>query len=129
LRYINAFSPSNLGVSTETPWTDFINPFALGFLSNDKISAYVKGHIATSEIDLDNNAIARIVTSTGFVGNVMFQQNPELSFIVDSDLFFNSKKDLDNIDDSLNYLNDYANRIIRSIITENLHKLMEPEVI
>jgi len=129
LRYVDAFRRSILGISMETPWTEFINSFALGFLSNNDISAEIKGYSATSDVDLGNNAMARIITSTGFVGNIMFQQNPELSFIVDSDLFFTSKKNLDEVEASLNHLHAHANRIIRSIITDRLHQAMEPEEI
>ena len=127
LRYINAFCRSSLNFDINTSWTDLITPFALGFLSNSQIAVDVKGYSATSDVDLGNDAVARIVTSTGFVGNAVFQQNPELSFIVDSDLFYNSRKPLSELDSSLDYLNEYAGRIIRSIISEKLHQQMEPQ--
>jgi uncharacterized protein (TIGR04255 family) len=127
LRYVDAFSRSTLNIDQKTPWGELINPFVLGFLSNNDIYDDIKGYSATYEIDLGNNAMARIITSIGFVGSAMYQQNSELSFIVDSDLFFHSKKDLDEIDISLNSLHKHANRIIRSIITERLHQAMEPQ--
>ena len=129
LRYVDAFRRSKLNIGAETPWTELISQFALGFLSNNDIAADVKGYSATSEIDLGKNALARIITSTGFVGNMVNPQNGELSFIVDSDLFFNSKKNLNELDISLEYLHEHANRLIRSIITDKLHNAMEPEKI
>ena len=90
LRYVNAFQRSVLGLDAGEPWSQFIRSFALGFLSNNEIAAEVKGYSATSEIDLGNNAVARINTATGYVGNAVFQQNPEMSFIIDSDLFYNT---------------------------------------
>jgi len=129
LRYVDAFHRSKLNITAETPWTELINPFALGFLSNNDIAVDVKGYSATSEIDLGKNAIVRIITSTGFVGNILYPQNNEISFIIDSDFFFNSKKRLDELDDSLDYLHEHAGRLIRCIITEKLHNAMEPEKI
>ena len=127
LRYVDAVTRSVQGFDIETPWTELIMPFALGFLSNSDVAADVKGYSATSEVDLGNNAMARIITSTGFVGNVMFQPDSELSFIVDSDLFFNVKKDLDELDDSLDFLHEHAGKLIRNIITDKLHQAMGPE--
>ena len=120
-------SRSNLSIDIETPWKELINSFVLGFFTNDNVAKDVKGYSATSEIDLGNNAMVRIITSTGFVGNAMFQQNPELSFIIDSDLFFLIKKSLNELDSSLNYLHDYSGRLIHALITEKLHNAMEPE--
>jgi len=127
IRYIDAFRRSALNIEPEVPWTELINSFALGFLSNDEICAEVKGYSATSDIDLGNNAMARIITSTGFVGNVLFEDNQEISFIVDSDMFFNSKKNLDELENSLEYLHEHAGKLIRNIITDKLHFAMEPE--
>jgi len=129
LRYIDVFRRSVLNIGAETPWTELINKFALGFLSNNDIATDVKAYSATSEIDLGENALARIITSTGFVGEILNQQNNEVSFIIDSDLFFNLKKNLDELDKSLEYLHEHAGRLIRSIITEKLHNAMEPEKI
>lgn len=129
LRYVDAFYRSYLNSEMIPPWAELINPFALGILSNPDIEPEIKGYYAISEIDLDQGAMARIITSTGFVGNAMEQQDSELSFIVDSDLFFHAKKQLDELGDSLNYLHEYAGRIIRNIITDKLHKAMGPEEI
>jgi len=129
LRYINAYRRSALKIDTKTYWTELISPFALGFLSNKDISEEITGYSATSDIDLGNDAMARIITSTGFVGDILFQKNPELSFIVDSDLYFKSKKEINDLDKSLESLHEYSGRLIRNIITEKLHQAMEPEEI
>jgi len=126
LRYINAFCRSKLQIDQQTPWQQLIKPYALGLFSNDDVASEIKGYSATTEVNLDNGAMARIVTATGYVGDTVFQQKPELSFIVDNDLFFNSRKKLDEISDMLRYLNYQADKIIHSIITEELHQSMQP---
>ena len=128
LRYIDAYRRSALNLNVDTPWAELIKPFALGFLSSE-IAGEVKGYSSTSDIDLGNGAIARVVTSMGFVGNTVFQQNPELSFIVDSDFFYDSKKEIGEFDVSLDNLHNNANDLIRSIITDKLHEAMGPESI
>lgn len=127
LRYVDAISRSALGIDITTPWTELLQPFALGFLSNNDIADEILGHSATSEINIGNNAVARVVTSTGFVGDIIYQKNPELSFIIDSDLSFNVRKNLDELDAALEYLHEYSSRLIHSIITEKLHHAMEPK--
>ena len=129
IRYINAYRRSTLNIDMNTSWTELISPFALGFLSNKDLAEEVKGYTATSDIKLGNDVMARVITSTGFIGNIIFQQNPELSFIIDSDLYYSSKKSFDELDDSLINLNDHAYRLVRNMITDKLHEVMEPEEI
>jgi len=128
LRYVDAYCRSALNLDANMPWTELIKPFALGFLSSE-IAVEVKGYSSTSDINLGNGAMARVVASMGFVGNAVFQQNPELSFIVDSDFFYDSKKAISELEVSLDNLHNHANNLIRSIITEKLHEAMEPESI
>lgn len=43
LRYVDAFQRSKLGLQSSS-WAELIQPFALGFLSNDKVMSEVKGY-------------------------------------------------------------------------------------
>jgi uncharacterized protein (TIGR04255 family) len=134
IRYINAFRRSLLDLDA-VDWRELIEPFALGFMSSTEYAKNIIGYQATTEIDIGNNAIARIVTSTGYIANVIPQnslintalmQNPELAFIVDNDFFFNTKKQNDELNDSLEKLHKNSSVLIRSVITDKLHQAMEP---
>jgi uncharacterized protein (TIGR04255 family) len=129
LRYIDIFRPSLLG-EEKISWNKLIRPFALGFLSCNDIEKDVIGYSNTTELDLGKGAAVRIVTALGYAGkNVQPQiHTPELSFIVDSDLFF-GKKQIDEAKTALEYLHEHSTNLIRAIITDELHHAMEPKSI
>jgi len=130
LRYVDAFTRSKLNLNN-VDWTELIKPFALGFMANKNINNDVKNQNILVELDIGNSAIAQITAGKGFIGDANFGfpiSNGEESFIVDSDMYM-MRKDIHNLDSSLEYLHDYAERLIRSIITETLHKAMGPSKI
>lgn len=129
LRYVDAYSRSKLSIDSQMPWVDLFKPFILGFLSNNEIADEVKGYTATTELNIGKGAEVRVVTSTGFIGDEAFKQDPEVSFIVDSDFSFNMRKTQEELNDSLEYLHENASRLINNIITDNLYSAMEPEEI
>ncbi|MDR0609494.1 MAG: TIGR04255 family protein [Planctomycetaceae bacterium] len=127
LRYIDVFCPSRLGLK-DVAWDELIQPFVLGFLSCNDVKNDVTGYSGTSELDIGNGAIARIITALGYAKNSDKQPitNSELSFIVDSDLFF-GKKYTHETEDAIEELHRHSTKIIRAIITDKLHHAMEPE--
>jgi uncharacterized protein (TIGR04255 family) len=130
LRYVDVFCPSLLGLK-DAAWDELIQPFALGFLSCNDVKNDVTGYSGISELNLDNNASARIVTALGYVENLETPTqiaNSELSFIVDSDLFC-GKKYINEFENALEDLHRHSTKIIRAIITDKLHNAMEPELI
>jgi uncharacterized protein (TIGR04255 family) len=130
LRYINVFRPSSLGLKN-TAWNKLIHPFALGFLSCDNIKNDVTSYNSTTELNIGNTATARIFTGLGYARKHNIQSqifDTELSFIVDSDLFF-GKKQINETESAIKYLHESSTNLIRAIITTTLHKAMEPESI
>jgi len=126
LRYVDLFKRSTLDLHG-TDWTELIEPFVLGFMSNAEIKKDVRNQSSFVELNIGNGAIAQINIGKGFVGDIF---NPstasnEESFIVDSDMYMTHKK-IDELHDSLNYLHDHSTRLIRAIITPKLHEAMEP---
>ena len=127
LRYVDAFQRSKLGLQSSS-WAELIQPFALGFLSNDKVMSEVKGYTSTTELDIGNTALARINTALGYVhspGEVVNPESQELSFILDSDMFF-GKKSNNEVWDSLEYLHGVSSKLLWAVVTEKLHNAMEP---
>jgi len=130
LRYVDAFRRSKLKLDG-VDWSELIQPYALGFLSNLLVKNEVRSQNYTVEIDIGNKAIAQIKTTLGFVGSIgnsLPTSNHELSFIVDSDIFY-MKKEISELNDSLEYLHNNSTKLIRAIITDRLHKAMGPEKI
>lgn len=133
LRYVDAFTKSKLGLG-DVDWSELINPFALGFLSNNEIKDEIRSYSSVAELDIGDKAIAQIRTVLGFVGTTdplnyfnhsANQTHSELSLIIDSDMFY-LKKSLDESDSSLEYLHSVSSKLIRAIITEKLHNSMGP---
>ena len=63
----------------------------------------------------------------GFVGSLPVS-DPEPSFIVDSDMFF-MKKEISELNESLDYLHNNSKKLIRAIIKDRLHQAMDPKKI
>jgi uncharacterized protein (TIGR04255 family) len=131
LRYIDAFKRSSLNLD-EVDWSELIKPFALGFMSNTKIQSEIISQNTVVEIDMGNGAIAQINTLKGIPLDVDQEVVPipgtEESFIVDSDMYM-LRKNIEELESSLEYLHDYSTKLIRSIITNKLHEAMEPEIL
>lgn len=128
IRYIDAFQRSKLGLDS-SPWNELIQPFALGLLSDVDVMNDIRGFSSITEINIGDDAIARINASLGFVGdsNQLASENiPELSFIVDTDLFCGKRK-IEETDSALSLLHSVSYKLIRALITEKLHEAMEPE--
>lgn len=130
LRYVDAFKRSSLNL-VDVDWSELIQPFVLGFMSNPDIQGNVRGQNTVAELDIGNGAIAQISTAKGIPFDTSFgfpMPGGEESFIVDSDMYVMHKK-IKELDAALNYLHDNSTKLIRSIITDKLHDAMEPEAI
>ena len=128
IRYVDAFQKSRLHLD-DTPWNELIEPPALGLLSNPAVMNDVRGYSSVSEINIGDDAIARINATLGVVGNpaqMIVAETPEISFIIDTDLFC-GKRNLDGLDSALTHLHDTSYKLIRSLIKDKLHYSMEPE--
>lgn len=127
LRYVDAFIRSKLNLG-DIDWSELMQPYVLGFLSNPSLKGEVKSQSSIVEIDIGKKAMVQIKTTLGFVNlkGSFPGNNSELSFIVDSDMFF-MKKEIRELDDSLEHLHNNSTKLIRSIITNKLHQAMGPE--
>jgi len=127
LRYVNVFKRSTLNL-VDVDWSELIQPFVLGFMSNLEIKNRVRHQNMFVELDIGNGAWIQINTSKNSVGDVCFgfpSVIDEESFVIDADIFM-MRKNIEELSSSLNYLHDYSTKLIRSIITTKLHNAMEP---
>jgi uncharacterized protein (TIGR04255 family) len=130
LRYVDAFKRSLLNLN-DVPWTDLIEPFALGFMSDSEIGNTVRNQSITAELDIGKGAMAQINSAKGYIGDKnlgVLPSSADEAFIVDSDMYM-LRTNTDEIDAALAYLHDYSTRLIRLIITDKLHEAMEPSEI
>lgn len=119
LRYINVIKPTILGMKN-VKWNDLLKPHVLGMLVENCMHDRVKSVEAKYEILLeDNSSIAKIIL-------MLIKEKDESSFVIDTDLFNETRAEIDEIDEKLNYLHDRAYRLIRWCITKRLHEALEP---
>jgi hypothetical protein len=70
----------------------------------------------------DGSSIARIV-----MGLVEWEEKSEACFKIDTDFFNTSKTIISDVMDKLDYFHIQGSRLIQWLITERLHKAMDPE--
>ena len=123
LRYVDIIKRSELDLQS-ADWSDLLEPFALGFLGSEEVKHDVQGLDTQYKIGLgDKSGIVRIKT-----GLVRWQENKdEECFVIDSDFFYEGKMDIENALGKLNGFHVHASNLIQWIITDTLHKAMEPE--
>lgn len=128
LRYIDVFKRSSLNIE-DVNWSDLIEPFALGFMSNTEIQMDVLSQNTVVELDIGDDAIAQVRLSKTIDAPSGFPMpRGEEVFIVDSDMYV-MQKNFEELDKALDNLHSNSTGLIRSIIKEKLHNAMEPEAI
>lgn len=126
LRYLNFISREALGLDT-TPFKELIAPCYLGPLMEDDIQETAVGRCNVDlEMAIRGGCRVKLHAGPGLVkrGN---QQDKEVKFIFDQDLFMPGQLPVNLSAGALHTLHSQANSIFRSAITDTLHDAMEPE--
>lgn len=126
LRYVNAIKRSKFALQNE-PWNELIEPFALGFLSNN--NATVIGYNSSSELAMENNVFARVNSFLGIETNMDGAniQSSETALIIDNDIYFNEKKKHDEVNNALESLHSVSTELIQMVLKDKLRKAMKPK--
>lgn len=121
LRYTDVFNRTNLGIP-DLAWDKLIKPMFLGILSSP-ISTNIENFESVYEIALaDSLSKVRIVNSF-----LIHQPSLEKCFMVDSDFYTPKRMNFEDSNQKLDFLHKRATRLIRWIITDELHSIMIPE--
>lgn len=125
LRYLNFFSREALGIE-DIPYRKLISPSYLGILNEDALQE--KSTLRSSvdaEVVIGGGCHAKIHAGPGLVKQ-NGQQQKEVKFIFDQDLFMNGNIPVNVSAGALETLHSQAYPIFRSAITDELHNAMEP---
>ena len=125
LRYLNFFSRSSLGMQNAR-FSEMINPIYLGPLADEDVNEVQSGRCTVeAELGLKAGCRLKVHAGPGMVkrGN---QQDQELKFIFDQDLFLPGKVPVNMTTGALNTLHSQAFSIFRGAITDTLHDAMGP---
>ena len=122
LRYIDIIRRSELNLN-DMPWSELLKPHALWLLGSSEVNKNIRTFQAQCEIELeDKTSIARVMT-----GLVDGQESDEECFMIDTDFYTTKKTATTDVDSKLDYFHIRGSRLIQWLITEQLHKAMEPE--
>lgn len=125
LRYLNFFSRHALGLEN-IPFSELINPCYLGILAcEDVVEASCTRSSVDTELSIRGGCKAKIHAGPGLVQR-NGQQDKEVKFIFDQDLYMPGKVPVNLSAPCLQTLHGQAYSIFRGAITNMLHNAMEP---
>lgn len=125
LRYLNFFSRKALELEG-TPFRELFNSCYLGVLSNPEVAENtVTRSMVDTELALRGGCRAKIHAGPGLVKR-NGQQDQEVKFIFDQDLYMPGKVPNNMTAGALQTLHMQAYSLLRGAITDTLHDAMEP---
>lgn len=128
LRYFNFISRSALALGV-TPWRELIQPQYLGLLADEQLQETAAArNTVDAEVAIRGGCRAKIHAGPGLVKRGG-QEDKEVKFIFDQDLFMPGKVAVNLVAGALQTLHDQADSIFRGAITDTLHDAMEPQFI
>ena len=130
LRYVNAFRREALGLDGML-WKELITPGFLGLMGEEDAqeSAFLK-HELTATFQVPGGAKANVKSGPGLlrkVNNRTRETTEEKVFMLDLDLFMDSKIELGQAVPALNIVHENAGSLFRAALTDTLSDAMEPQ--
>jgi uncharacterized protein (TIGR04255 family) len=119
LRYIDVIRKTALGLQDE-PWRSLITPNLIAMLGSPELDGEVQGLESVNEISLpDERGTARIAGRM-----VKSEPDKELCFMIDGDYYIDSRVEIDEAIERLDFFNMQASRLIRWIVKPKLRKAL-----
>ena len=125
LRYINFISRKSLDLEG-VPFRELITPGYLGLLGEDDVDETGMGRCSVdAELPLPGGCRIKLHAGPGIVRG-RNQQDSEVKFVLDLDLFMQGKVPVNYAAGALQTLHSQAWPIFRGAITEKLHDALDP---
>ena len=130
LRYVNAFRREALGLDGML-WKELITPGFLGLMGEEDAqeTAFLK-HELSATFQVPGGAKANVKSGPGLlrkVNNRTRETTEEKVFMLDLDLFMDSKIELGQAAPALNIVHENAGSLFRAALTDTLSDAMEPQ--
>lgn len=126
LRYVNFISRKALDLDNE-PFRELIAEKYLGILMDEEVSDRAASRSTVdAELAIRGGCRVKLHAGPGMVKRGK-DQDPEVKFIFDQDLFMPGKVEVKHAAGALQTLHAQAWPIFRDAITDKLHEAMEPE--
>lgn len=125
LRYVNFISRKVLGLENE-PFSELIQPQYLGVLADDEVPEQAASRCTIdTDVAIRGGCRVKLHAGPGMVKKIG-QQDNEVKFIFDQDLFMSGNIPVKYAAGSLETLHAQAYPIFRGAITDTLHYAMKP---
>lgn len=122
LRYVNIIEREKYGLE-DCSWRDLIDPKYLGFLG-EEYSERIKSYHSAYDIPLSEDKCGVKVVTT--IGRREPNEDANKVFVIDSDFYCQKRTLTNEYLSQLSFLNSRSSRLIRMMVTEKLHKAMNP---
>lgn len=128
LRYLNFFSRKALGLEG-VPFAELFDPCYLGPLGGEDVAETAVSQCGiNAEISIRGGCRVKVHAGPGVVKK-NGQQDPEIKFIFDQDLYMPGNLPVNLSAGALETLHSQAFALFRGAITPTLHQALEPEII
>ena len=118
LRYVNAFSKSELGIAEDDGWNNYIIEDIVGLSSKYNVQVYN----SNIEIPFDDNTQMRIISGLG--SKQIDNNNATPVFIIDKDAYKLGNIENSKVKDIINILHEHNSQIFEKIIKQSLKEKM-----
>lgn len=128
LRYVNIISRKALELEDE-PWRELISQPYLGVLAEEDVDERAARKCSVDvELNLDSSCRVKLHAGPGMVkaNAPNAQQDPEVKFILDMDLFMEGQIDPRMAAAGLETLHGHSTPLFQGAITDKLHSALEP---
>lgn len=128
LRYVNIISRRALELEDE-PWRELISQPYLGVLAEEDVDERAARKCSVDvELNLDSSCRVKLHAGPGMVkaNTPNAQQDPEVKFILDMDLFMEGQIDPRMAAAGLETLHGHSTPLFQGAITDKLHSALEP---
>lgn len=128
LRYVNIISRKALELEDE-PWRELISQPYLGVLAEEDVDERAARKCSVDvELNLDSSCRVKLHAGPGMVkaNAPNAQQDPEVKFILDMDLFMEGQIDPRMAAGGLENLHGHSTPLFQGAITDKLHSALEP---
>ena len=128
LRYLNFISRKKLDLEG-TPFSELLSPCYLGLLAEEDVQETATNRCSVdTEMSIRGGCRVKIHAGPGMI-KLGGQNDPEIKFIFDQDLYMPGKLPVNLSAGALQTLHSQAFSIFRGAITDKLHDALDPEEI
>lgn len=121
LRYIDAINRESLGLIAQ-PWSRLLRREMLGELAVPHLEKNIEAVARSVRLNISDGTGSVLLRH----GLAAVPGKPGLSYVIDVDLFIDSRTEVADAEHRLDIFNELAGRAFRWVVTDELHRTLDP---